>query len=63
MFESELGIKNEELVGMVMNIAKMQLSKVKINFVEKQIEIVDDSKDNMTKLFNRYKTWLNQIRY
>ena len=63
MFEKELGIKNEELLGMIMNIAKMQLAKVKINFVKQQIEIVDDSKDNMTKLFSRYRTWLNQIRY
>ena len=62
MFETELGIKNEELIGMIMNIAKMQLAKVKINFVEKQIEIVDDSNDNKTRLFNRYKSWLNQIK-
>ena len=62
MFETELGIKNEELLGMIMNIAKMQLAKVKINFVEKQIEIVDDSNDNKTRLFNRYKSWLNQIK-
>ena len=61
MFENELEIKNEELLGMIMNIAKTQLANVKINFVKKQIEVIDDSDDNKNRLLNNYGGWLTQL--
>ena len=61
MFEKELEIKSDELLGMIMNIAKTQLANVKINFVKKQIEVVDNSNDNRIKLLNSYGSWLSQI--
>ena len=61
MFEKELEIKNEELLGMIMNIAKTQLANVKINFVKKQIEVIDDSDDNKNRLLNNYGGWLTQL--
>ena len=35
VIEKEIGVGNNELLGMIMNIAKNQLAKVKINFVKK----------------------------
>jgi len=61
MFEKELEIKSDELLGMIMNIAKAQLANVKINFVKKQIEVIDNSNDNRIKLLNNYGSWLSQI--
>ena len=46
---------------MVMNIAKNQLAKVKINFVKKQLEIIDDYSDNGMKLLRNYKGWLSKL--
>ena len=62
MLEKELEIKSEEILGMVMNIAKAQLARVKINFVKKQIEVLDDSKDNRNNLLSNYATWLMRIK-
>ena len=61
MLEKELGIKNDELLGMIMNIAKTKLANVKINFVKKQIEVIDDSSDNKMKLLNNYGSWLAHL--
>ena len=44
-----------------MNIAKTQLANVKINFVKKQIEVIDDSDDNKNRLLNNYGGWLTQL--
>jgi len=44
-----------------MNIAKTQLARVKINFVKKQIDVLDDSNDNSNKLLNNYGTWLSTM--
>ena len=61
MLERELGIKNIELLGMIMNIAKAKLANVKINFVKKQIEVIDDASDNKMKLLNNYGSWLSHL--
>jgi tetratricopeptide (TPR) repeat protein len=61
VIESEIGVNNDELLGMVMNIAKNQLANVKINFVKKQLEIKDDNSDNTIKLLSNYKGWLNKL--
>ena len=59
--EKEIGIGNDELLGMIMNIAKNQLAKVKINFVKKQLEIMDDYSDSGMKLLNNYGGWLSSL--
>ena len=61
MLEKELGIKNDELLGMIMNIAKTKLANVKINFVKKQIEVIGDASDNKMKLLNNYGSWLSHL--
>ena len=61
MLEKELGIKNDELLGMIMNVAKTKLANVKINFVKKQIEVIDDSSDSKMKLLNNYGSWLAHL--
>ena len=61
VIEKEIGVGNEELLGMIMNIAKNQLAKVKINFVKKQLEIIDDYSDNGMKLLNYYGGWLSNL--
>ena len=61
VIEKEIGVGNEELLGMIMNIAKNQLAKVKINFVKKQLEIIDDYSDNGMKLLNYYGGWLSSL--
>ena len=61
MLERELGIKNIELLGMIMNIAKAKLANVKINFVKKQIEVIGDASDNKMKLLNNYGSWLAHL--
>ena len=61
MLEKELGIKNIELLGMIMNIAKAKLANVKINFVKKQIEVIGDASDNKMKLLNNYGSWLSHL--
>ena len=61
MFERELEIKSDELLGMIMNIAKTQLARVKINFVKNQIDVLDDSNDNKSKLLNNYGFWLSTM--
>ena len=61
VIEKEIDVGNEELLGMIMNIAKNQLAKVKINFVKKQLEIIDDYSDNGMKLLNYYGGWLSNL--
>ena len=61
VIEKEINVGNEELLGMIMNIAKNQLAKVKINFVKKQLEIIDDYSDNGMKLLNYYGGWLSNL--
>ena len=61
MFEKELEIKSDEILGMIMNIAKTQLARVKINFVKNQIDVLEDSNDNSNKLLNNYGTWLSTM--
>ena len=62
MFEKELEIKNDEVLGMIMNIAKTQLARVKINFVKKQIDVLDDANDNKNKLLNNFGIWLSYMK-
>lgn len=62
MFERELEIKNDEVLGMIMNIAKTQLARVKINFVKKQIDVLDDSNDNKNKLLTNFGIWLSSMK-
>ena len=61
VIEKEIGVGNDELLGMIMNIAKNQLAKVKINFVKKQLEIIDDFSDNGMKLLSNYRGWLRSL--
>ena len=61
VIEKEIGVRNDELLGMIMNIAKNQLAKVKINFVKKQLEIIDDFSDNGMKLLSNYRGWLRSL--
>ena len=61
VIEKEIGVNNNELLGMIMNIAKNQVAKVKINFVKKQLEIIDDFSDNGFKLLNNYRKWLRKL--
>ena len=61
VIEKEIGVNNNELLGMIMNIAKNQVAKVKINFVKKQLEIIDDFSDNGLKLLNNYRRWLRKL--
>ena len=61
VIEKEIGVGNDELLGMIMNIAKNQLAKVKINFVKKQLEIMDDYSDSGMKLLNNYGGWLSSL--
>ena len=62
MFEKELEIKSDEVLGMIMNIAKTQLARVKINFVKKQIDVLDDANDNKNKLLNNFGIWLSYMK-
>ena len=61
VIEKEIGVTNDELLGMVMNIAKNQLAKVKINFVKKQLEMIDSNIDISMKLLNNYKGWIRKL--
>ena len=61
MIEKEIEVDNNELLGLVMNIARNQLAKVKINFVKKQLEIIDDFSDNGMKLLSNYRGWLRNL--
>ena len=61
VIEKEIEVDNNEFLGMVMNIARNQLAKVKINFVKKQLEVIDDFSDNGMKLLNNYKGWLRNL--
>ena len=61
VIEKEIEVDNNELLGLVMNIARNQLAKVKINFVKKQLEIIDDFSDNGMKLLSNYRGWLRSL--
>ena len=61
VIEKEIEVDNNELLGLVMNIARNQLAKVKINFVKKQLEIIDDFSDNGMKLLSNYRGWLRNL--
>ena len=61
MIEKEIGVKNDELMGMIMNIAKNQIAKIKINFVKKQVEVIDDYSDGGMKLLRNYNNWLTKL--
>ena len=61
IIEKEIGVKNDELMGMMMNIAKNQIAKIKINFVKKQIEVIDDYSDGGAKLLRNYNGWLTKL--
>ena len=61
MIEKEIGVKNDELMGMIMNIAKNQIAKIKINFVKKQIEVIDDYSDGGMRLLRNYNGWLSKL--
>ena len=61
VIEEEIGVNNKELLGMIMNIAKNKLAPVKINFVKKQLEIMDDFSGNGMRLLDNYRGWLRNI--
>ena len=61
IIEKEIGVKNDELMGMIMNIAKNQIAKIKINFVKKQVEVIDDSSDGEMRLLRNYNNWLVKL--
>ena len=61
MIEKEIGVKNDELMGMIMNIAKNQIAKIKINFVKKQVEVIDDYSDGGMRLLRNYNGWLTKL--
>jgi hypothetical protein len=61
IIEKEIGVKNEELMGMIMNIAKNQIAKIKINFVKKQVEVIDDYSDGGSRLLRNYNNWLVKV--
>ena len=61
MIEKEIGVKNDELMGMIMNIAKNQIAKIKINFVKKQVEVIDDYSDGGMKLLRNYNGWITKL--
>ena len=61
VLEKEIGIKSNELIGMIMNIAKNEMAKVKINMVKKQIEILEDNDDSQAALINNYKKWIGVL--
>ena len=61
IIEKEIGVKNDELMGMIMNIAKNQIAKIKINFVKKQIEVIDDYSDGGMRLLRNYNGWLSKL--
>jgi hypothetical protein len=61
IIEKEIGVKNDELMGMIMNIAKNQIAKIKINFVKKQIEVIDDYSDGSARLLRNYNGWLTKL--
>ena len=61
IIEKEIGVKNDELMGMIMNIAKNQIAKIKINFVKKQVEVIDDYSDGGMRLLRNYNNWLTKL--
>ena len=61
IIEKEIGVKNDELMGMIMNIAKNQIAKIKINFVKKQVEVIDDYSDGGSRLLRNYNNWLVKV--
>ena len=61
IIEKEIGVKNDELMGMIMNIAKNQIAKIKINFVKKQVEVIDDYSDGGMRLLRNYNNWLIKL--
>ena len=61
VIQKEIGVQYDELIGMIMNIAKNQFSNVKINFVKKQLEIIDDYSETGLKLLNNYKGWIRRL--
>jgi hypothetical protein len=61
MIEKEIGVKNDELIGMIMNIAKNQIAKIKINFVKKQVEVIDEYSDGGMRLLRNYNGWLTKL--
>ena len=61
VLEKEIGVTNEVLLGMVMNIAKNQMARVKINFVKKQLEIIDNVSESGIRLLSNFGIWLNQM--
>ena len=61
VLEKEIGINSSELIGMIMNIAKNEIAKVKINMVKKRIEILEDNDDTQSSLINNYRKWMGVL--
>ena len=61
VLEKEIGISSDVLIGMIMNIAKNELAKVKINMVKKRIEILEDNDDSQSALINNYRKWIGVL--
>ena len=61
VLEKEIGISSDVLIGMIMNIAKNGLAKVKINMVKKRIEILEDNDFSQSVFINNYKKWMGVL--
>ena len=61
IIEKEIETTNNELLGMIMYIAKNQMAKIKIDFVDKQLEIIDEISNSENKLLDNYNSWLDKM--
>lgn len=61
ILEKEVGVNNITLIGMIMNIAKNGLANIKVNLVQKRIEILDEDDESQTNLINNYKRWMSVL--
>lgn len=61
VLEKEVEVSNNVLIGMIMNIAKNGLANIKVNLVQKRIEILDEDNESQTNLINNYRRWMSVL--
>ena len=61
VLEKEVEVNRNTLIGMIMSIAKNGLAKIKVNLVQKRVEILDEDDESQTNLINNYKKWMNVL--